>query len=188
MDRVNFYGTIVIVDPCLITQTDDEWVEGGYFDPINRKISLPHFSEYIWVDTISGDGYWKVEHMDQIQSQIELENHIDKMFSLYDKCKQGYNAQNQIELELEIKKRTPDNNRVLVDSGTFGVFYLNDILKYNPDFLTDNSGSYVIIEDFVGTVEVIYKTPKNDIEQPVIIGVGNNSFYTESIYVTSWNS
>ena len=40
-----------------------------------------------------------------------------------------------------------------VDSGTFGIFYLSEVLKYNPNFLRDHGAwLYTIVPNFTGSI------------------------------------
>ena len=65
-----------------------------------------------------------------------------------------------------------------VDSGTFGVFLLEEALKYNPNFMNSLPGScYCIIRNFSGSVHLTYDEegnthfilkPNNPIERTII--------------------
>ena len=64
------------------------------------------------------------------------------------------------------------------DAGLVGVFLLDEILAYNPDWkswIEEHSWCATIIEDFEGEVE--YYIDKVDREAH-IIGTGNINFYT----------
>ena len=59
-----------------------------------------------------------------------------------------------------------------VDSGTFGIFYLSEVLKYNPNFLRDHGvWLYTIIEDFTGNIQLQFKEGGFN-----ILGIGNKTF------------
>lgn len=74
------------------------------------------------------------------------------------------------------------NNSLLgelkIPSGYVTVAYLDEVSKYNPQFLPlTPSGYYTVIKDFCGSVEAL---PTSDKDYPVsIVGRGNINFKTD---------
>lgn len=173
-------GTIIITDPCYFAE-DCDWGEEGRFDYKNFLIDPSlGFSDYIWNSTGVGDGRWKVSKIkDKIFSRNELEKFIEDVEDSYYNFFKNSSIENQIKLEDLIGQRQTIG-RYCVDSGTYGVFKLNEVLSYKPDFLvTNGSHCYTIIKDFKGDVDV-YEDSRN---QSHLIGVGNESFYSNTV---SW--
>jgi hypothetical protein len=158
---MKFEGTIIITDPCYISN-DADW--GREFNWEDYKINLPQFSDYIWDSSGYGDGSCKVYQMKSITNQMDLEKIA---YTLSD---------NEVSEELKngIRMRSTQIGQFCMDSGSFCVCYLNEALKYNPKILTDyGNWCYTIIEDFIGDIE-IFKSDSNF----HVIGTGNKSFYT----------
>ncbi len=174
-----FSGTIILTDPCYFAK-DEDWREGGKFDYDSLSINSSDFTKYIWRDTGVGDGIWKVLQTDSILSQRELEEYIQE---INEKITKDLSMTiNQVEVEKLLKKRIPIGT-LGVDSGTFGVFYLDEVLNYNPTFLANiDSSCFTVIKDFTGLID----TMDLDIEDEecasvtVILGIGNKTFFTES--------
>ena len=170
-------GTIIITDPYYFAEKKKK----KEFDCNTMSIDPSlGFTDYIWNNTGVGDGRWKVSEMnDGIFSGMELENFIEHIEDAYYNFFKKSSIENQIKLEELINKRTTIG-RYCVDSGTFGVFKLNEVLGYCPDFLvTHGYHCYTIIKDFIGDVDT-YTDSRN---QKHIIGVGNKSFYSNTV---SW--
>jgi len=162
---------IIITDPCYFAK-DKDWCSNDGIGFIcsgkDNSINLPEFTDYIWVNTGFGDGSGKVFESEKPCSQYELE---EKIISLQ---KTGGNDQTFKEI-----------GRFGVDSGTFGVFFYDEVLKYYPDFAMEiGSWSYTIIKDFEGTIysTAIEDGDKQDSELSYcynyLIGSGNKSFCT----------
>lgn len=158
---------IIITDPCYFVK-DKDWGLNTGFDFEKMKINLPEFSDYIWINTGFGDGSGTVFQSDKVLSQYELEEAIIKL-------RQEEELPNFSEL-----------GKFGVDSGTFGAFFYDEVLKYNPDFALDvGSWCYTIIPDFRGA---IYNTSLDDSDESTtddnyycynyIIGSGNKSICT----------
>lgn len=177
---MEFKGTIIITDPCYISK-DSDW--GKSFDYESRIISHPCFSNYLWNCTGIGDGTWMVAGVDKIMSQLELEDHAKDVFKKQLNYEQHYSTKNKIDYEKSIKQDTI-LGQFGVDSGTFGVFYLKDVLEYYPSFLSDlGEWCYTIIPDFVGNIDILPSTGGSNLEDCrdfVILGVGNKTFYSRS--------
>lgn len=177
---MNFNGTIIITDPCYIVKNDKDWGGVDGFDYNNNTVSpLTGISNYLWEDTGVGDGRWKVSKMKDILGLMELEKFVEDIEEAYYSFNSDPSIENQIKLDDLICKRETIG-RYCVDSGTFGVFYLDEVLKYRPDFLVEHGDwCYTIIEDFTGEVDV-YTDSR---EQKHFLGIGNKTFYSNTV---SW--
>ena len=158
---------IIITDPGYFAK-DKDWGEGFNFETMT--ITLPDFSDYVWINTGFGDGTGKVFMSNKSFSQYELEETIIKL-------RKGK----------ELEERFFNAGKFGVDSGTFGAFFYDEVLKYYPDFALDiGSWCYTIIPDFCGA---IYETALDDSDEEVndnenyycynyLIGSGNKSICT----------
>ena len=173
-------GTIIITDPCYIAKDNDWDCNDTGFNWETSKINPAlGFTDYIWRETKVGDGRWKVSEMNRVMSQIELEKFVEDIEEAYYNFYKTSNIDNQIKLEELIGSRKTIG-RFCVDSGTFGVFKLDEVLNYHPEFLSSyGEWCYTIVENFVGDVN-FYEDSNNLIH---ILGVGNKSFYSNTV---SW--
>lgn len=147
---------LIITDPCYFAKRDD-W--GNSFDYDNYIISCPGFSQYEWEETGYGDGSPKLYN---VPTNYDLSQ-----------FKVPANKWNDVELIGECG----------VDSGTFGVFLLDEVLKYNPEFIEKlPENCYSIINNFSGTVYPGYDDdgfthyilrPDNPIVKPIITDLDN---------------
>ncbi len=158
---------IIITDPCYIAKRGD-W--GKTFNWELYNIGAPEFTDYIWTYTGQGDGSWMIVGLDKILNRVEVE----KFVKGYEKSLKEFDINNidsVVKLSDYMKKQSY-LGRFGVDSGTFGVFYLDEVLKYNPDFLRDHGiWLYTIIPDFIGSVMLQFKDGSFN-----ILGVGNKTF------------
>lgn len=178
---MEFNGTIIITDPGYFAK-DSDWGEDSGFDFTENTINPSlGFTKYIWNPTGYGDGSWSVIGVDKILSQLELEEHVGKIIDLVEKIEKDNTADAKNKLQIEQKKETVLGS-FGVDSGSFGVFYLDEVLKYNPTLLSDLGGwCYTVIPNFIGNIEALeIKQPNEDydINGFLILGVGNKTFYT----------
>lgn len=120
---------LIITDPCYIA-LDKDW--GEVFDYDDYYVEDPHFSQYEWEETGYGDGSPRVLQVPQHMTPKEfLEELIDS------------------------DEEREEIGECGVDSGTFGVFILEEALKYNPEFLDKLPKTcYCIIKNFTG---IVYK-------------------------------
>ncbi len=164
--KVTEKRAIIITDPSYFVK-DSDWGTGFNFD--RREINLPDFTNYVWINTGFGDGTGKVFTTDKALSQYELEEAIIGLRKT-DGILEGYR----------------DLGRFGVDSGTFGAFYYDEVLKYYPDFALDiGSWCYTIVPDFLGS---IYETSLDESDESseesgyycynYLIGSGNKSICT----------
>ena len=177
---MDFNGTIIITDPGYFAK-DEDW--GNSFDYKKNTINHPSFTNYIWKNTEIGDGSWMVISVDKVMSYLELEDHAKNVFKNQCNLEQNFSIKNKIDYERSIKQDTI-LGQFGVDSGSFGIFYLDDVLNYYPSFLADlGEWCYTIIPDFKGYVEVVRSTGGSNYEdcrEFYILGVGNKTFYSRS--------
>lgn len=66
------------------------------------------------------------------------------------------------------------------DAGMVGVFLLDEVLQYNPDYrdYTDCPGAVTLIKDFDGDIEIMVVQDENGEPEVRVIGNGNINFYT----------
>ena len=158
---------IIITDPAYIAKRGD-W--GTSFDWEHYKIDAPEFSDYIWTYTGQGDGSWMVCELKEILNRAETEKFIEG----YEKSLQEFKPRdiNSVVKLSEYMEKQKYIGRFSVDSGTFGIFYLREVLKYNPNFLRDHGiWLYTIISDFTGTIQLQFRDNNFN-----ILGIGNKTF------------
>ena len=130
---------LIVTDPCYFAK-DDEWC--NEIDPFEYKLG-EGFTEYEWEDTGYGDGSPKVF---SIPIYYNPDDYIDEMG-------EAYEDEAQMDDLLSVRTNIGECG---VDSGSFGVFLLDEVKKYNPDFSGDIPKScYCIIPNFTG---IIYST------------------------------
>ena len=131
---------VIITDPCYIAK-DEDW--GDSFNWEDHYIEP--FSEYEWEDTGYGDGSPKVF---SIPSYYDPSEFLKKM------SEEGERE------ELENLKEYI--GQCGVDSGSFGVFLLDEALEYNPNFLDSLPNTcYHIVRDFSGIIYSAYDEEEN---------------------------
>jgi hypothetical protein len=149
---------LIITDPCYIAK-DADWGESFNWE----DYCIEPFSEYEWEDTGYGDGSPKVF---SIPTYYNPDDFLEKMGEADDE-----------ELE-ELEDQKEYIGECGVDSGSFGVFLLDEALSYNPKFLDSlPKNCYCIIRNFTGTVYPAYDDegythfifkPTNPITRPII--------------------
>lgn len=158
---------IIITDPCYIANRND-W--GTIFDYEVYKISNPIFTNYLWSYTGCGDGSWEVLGLSEILNRVELEKFINGFEESLVNFSVG-----DLKSREEFRKFIERSNRLgrfSVDSGTYGIFDLEEVLKYDPSFLRDHGiWLYTIIPNFTGTVQI--QSKDNNFN---ILGLGNKTF------------
>ena len=62
-----------------------------------------------------------------------------------------------------------------------GVFLLDEVLKYNPDYKDhiDYPGAVTLIKDFDGEIKIVVVQDENRESEVRVIGSGNINFYTK---------
>lgn len=167
---MKFKGSIVITDPCYVLKRND--YTNGYCMPEG-------FTNYICRDTIYGDWscmtYRGTPDTDLPAQWNEL---YFNMFRAYntpgtsdeDKKKQAFKLSKQAWLAENCY------GEFCADAGEVCVVYLDEAIKYNPEFETfikEHPWCVTVIEDFDGEVE-------EDVEDEslMLIGTGNKPFFT----------
>ncbi len=165
--------SIIITDPCYVAK-EKEWGEGETFDWEKSTINSPLFSEYIWEDTGSGDGSWDVFEVDHRLGEGGLMNFVDDYAIALKNVDDFPNDENYKNILKKLESQQTKVGNFSADSGCIGVFYLDEVLKYNPDFQSGLSNNcYTIIKDFAGRI-IIYSAE----DYFHILGIGNKTFYT----------
>ena len=150
---------IIITDPCYFAM-DADWGETFNYDVYSIEGS---FTEYVWDATGYGDGSPKVF---SIPTYYNPESFVEKL-----------TGDDEGERD-EVLNLMETIGECGVDSGTFGVFLLEEALKYNPNFMNSLPEScYCIIRNFSGSVHSTYDEegnthfilkPNNPIERTII--------------------
>lgn len=170
--------TIIITDPCYFAD-DDLW--GNGFDYTDCSIFCDEITKYLWEPTGFGDGSFDIHEMvGNVSDENELTDFIEDIEEADYKFFEDSTEENLKELD-KLKIQTRIIGRFGVDSGTFGVFMLDEVLKICPNFLSKykklNGKLYTIIENYTG--DLGFYTDEQDHKH--IIGVGNISFYSNLI-------
>ena len=180
---MEFIGTIVITDPCYLSQgiDPDLWEESDY----GEDLSVFGCSQWISEDTNYGDWsctvykgpksecetllmqiddlYVQLDHLSRIDPNfVEKEQHLNDALDY---------------LSYQFDERYSKLGRFCADAGMVCVVYLDEVLKVNPHFkewVNSHPWCATIIEDFDGDIE--YDIDKYD--NAHIIGTGNINFYT----------
>ena len=149
---------LIITDPCYFAK-DADWGESFNWE----DYCIEPFSEYEWEDTGYGDGSPKVF---SIPSYYNPDDFLEKM------------GEDDEETMDELLNLRTDIGECGVDSGSFGVFLLDEALEYNPNFMnTLPKNCYCIVRNFTGTVYSAYDNdgythfilkPTNPITRPII--------------------
>ena len=126
-------------------------------DDVEEDVFQDKLTNYIWEDTLYGDwGCTTFELKDESQN---------KYYS--DLC------------AYDIKPN--DLGKFCADSGQVGVFLLEEVLKFNPEFnkfIEDHDWCVTVIKDFDGEIEYCITEEDGD-EEAYIRGYGNINFVTK---------
>lgn len=175
---MNFNGTIIITDPCYIA-TGSDWYDSKKFyydDWALRKINVPEITTYFWNKTEKEDGLWEVVELNKITNRVESEKFIADYYNAVNSFIKFQGVQEKRNLEAVFNKQH-NLGRFSIDSGSFGVFYLDEVLRYNPEFLKGHGiWLYTIIENFIGDISLYYYP--SDSKDFHLIGLGNRTFIT----------
>jgi len=163
---MEFKGSIVITDPCYITNKG--WNEDDYgFD-------LPENS--IQERTGIGDGSWKVYNTGMIDP-IQVLDRVQKVFDEYGNHDKTYEILESILKEFEVI------GNFCADAGMSCVCDAEALYKYNPEskaFVRDHDWCAAVVDNFEGTVDEHWLRIPGEFEydQLVFIGKGNINFIT----------
>lgn len=172
---MKFKGNIIITDPCYIVK-DSDWEKCD----CGNNMEVLGFSTFISESTIYGDWsctVWDLKNKDPkefIDNLCKSYWEADRIKGLYGKLSKKY--KDALE-EMDSKFTTLESlGNFCADSGQVGVFLLDEVLKYNPDFDYDLNKPWIttLIKDFDGDIKYYID---NDTEAH-ILGVGNINFCT----------
>ena len=156
---MRFKGNVIVTDPCYIIKDSDkinDWDKCQY----GENMSKLGFNVYICKNTIYGD--WEC-------SVFLINNENPKEF--IDNI-----AKNRDIEELEnIQYHHKRIGQFCADSGMVGVFLLDEINEYNPeflDYLSKHPQIATVLKDFNGDIQY-YVDPNNEAH---ILGNGNINF------------
>lgn len=147
-------GDILITDPCYIEKETDDFSTNSFY---NRNFP----DRCIAKRTIYGD--WLCTLFECEADDVELvRTYITELIESNQNLYPGKVIGN-----------------FCADAGAVGVFYLDDVLKYNPDFNyhIEKPWTATVIKNFKGTVHYI-KTNINGHVYAHIVGIGENGFYS----------
>ena len=197
---MHFKGTIVITDPCYIVKKCAEknphpfpWTTVNIKNP-NINEMVKQYSE--WEDTHDD---WRKCQYGENMGVLGIHNYISESTIYGDWGCTTYQTEEEPKELLENILRVlndnleneecgddelpiPDEGKAIggfcADAGLVGVFLLDEILAYNPDWkswIEEHSWCATIIKDFEGEVEYyidkVYK-------EAHIVGTGSINFYT----------
>ena len=185
---MKFKGTIVITDPCYLLSGLSEELNDEYWEGSNCGENLDIFGLTQWISdsTIYGDWScttYKGNPKDIEESLKDIQQFYDKVNELSEELFLGYDAAWEFlrkdfqELCTKHENKFPVLGRFCADSGMVCVVYLDDVLKFNPNFkqwASEHSWYVTIIENFDGNIE--YEIDEHD--EAHIVGTGNINFYT----------
>lgn len=195
---MEFKGTIVITDPCYVIKSED-W--SHYLDVTDfGSIYQVDYDgmKHIISDTLYGD--WSCTTIKTLQDNVlqhtaNVHDSIDKLIMYEEGLAEFLRANPEDEPagwehieQLDYIHRTFNYctakdeylGQFCADAGLVGVFLLEEILKYRPDFMTkveNYEHCFTIIPDFDGDVD--FYTHNGDGESSLhVVGKGNINFYT----------
>lgn len=181
---MKFEGTIIITDPCYLgsgnkfLESTDHWWDETDFGENLHEIGI---TSYISENTLYGD--WSCFTYKGTKEEI-----LDKIKE-WDRCYfeffKNYNNSSDDKKSILWKehKKYKDSfikentyGEFCADSGKVCVVYLDEVLKFNPNFkewAETHPWCVTIIEDFNGNINL-------EIEEDSlhVVGIGNKNFYT----------
>lgn len=181
---MKFKGTIIITDPCYLDsgnkflESTDHWWDETDFGENLHEIGI---TSYISEDTLYGD--WSC--FTYKGTKEEILNKINEWDHCYFEFFRNYNNSSDDEkfILLQEHKKYKESfikentyGEFCADSGKVCVVYLNEVLKFNPNFkewAETHSWCVTIIEDFDGNVDLEIEN-----DSLHIVGIGNKNFYT----------
>lgn len=149
---MEFKGTIIITDPCYIDPENILWNDPGVDTMEGFGIEKYGFTQYIWENTIYGDWSCTTYEVSNILSGVTLRD--DDQFIV------------------------GELGEFCADAGLVGVFLLDEVLAFNPDFMNfirEHPHCVTVIENFEGNVEYLI----NDDDEAYLEGIGTVNFVTE---------
>lgn len=203
---MHFKGTIVITDPCYIIKENPIKCPNAKDFGLPASINSKPFKDYSTPEELAYkaalDKYyeesrkyddWSKCNYGENMEVLGIHNYISESTIYGDwSCTTYQTEEEPKELLESILRVLKDDKReeldtfdednyiggFCADAGLVGVFLLDEILAYNPDWeswIEEHSWCATIIEDFEGEVE--YYINKVD-KEAHIIGTGNINFFT----------
>lgn len=182
---MKFKGTIIITDPCYLdmpeSSTSERWWDMVQCGDNLEAVGINH---YICEHTLYGD--WSCDTykgtLEEIKQACETwDKYYFTFFVKYNNPNLSTEEKNKLYEEYKQYKEQFDAEHTLgsfcADAGMVCVVYLEDVLKFNPNFeewAKTHSWCVTIIEDFDGDIE--YEVDENG--EAHIVGIGNINFYT----------
>lgn len=180
---MKFKGTIVITDPCyLMKDNTEDWEKSGY----GQDLSVIGLTDYISEETLYGD--WSC--MTYKGTEEETSNLIIEWDRMYFEFFNTYNFGGLLEEDKTIlyKKFEEDKAKFkevntlgefCADAGMVCVAYLDEVLKYNPEFTIclEKDGVVTVINEFDGDIDYIIEGEGNE-SALHLVGIGNVNFFT----------
>lgn len=175
---MEFDGDVIITDPCYVVKNLDTSTRPKYADvcPYDREEDCPDYSSWngslawkkyrkIYADLVKEWNHtyisdWKLSDQGDNMEVLGINNYLVHRTLVGDWSATTYDADTKETL-----------GTFAADAGLVGVFSLEEILKYNPDFDYDK---WVItrVKDFKGTVQIVVKgNPGNQYAEVVGRGV-----------------
>lgn len=181
---MKFKGSIIITDPCYVAK-DDDWEKCDYGDSMH----ILGFTDIISEQTIYGDWSCTTYEIDRnpeelVQKLADLSKQFHEEYEalggfgkITDEDRMAlYDKFDALQDELVPSSVKPIGD-FCADAGMVCVLYLDEVLKYNPDFEEEYMSKpwvVTVIKDFDGEVE--YVVDNNG--DAHIVGTGNINFFT----------
>lgn len=174
---MKFDGDIIIIDPFYLSENIRCGVDSDLSN-LQLNDSTIFSNSYIWKNTETIYNRWKVSEI--LENTTSIVDFIDRIELAYSDFFNSPNKKNQENLEKLISKRNTIGRFLTDNSNTYGIFYLKDVLKYNPKLLEKyGDWCYTVIKDFHGDIDIYID--RNKLFH--IIGTGNKNFYSNTV---SW--
>lgn len=163
--------TIIITDPCYICKNGETKFEDWKgLEGLNKNTPFTQYTEsqrkaYTEYRKAKGKSDWERCECGQNMKILGLKHYLSEPTGIGDWSCKTYDS---------------DTGKVLgnfcADSGSVGVFILDEVLQYNPDFdyHTKNPKTTTTIKNFTGDVEI-----KKENGETKVVGKGNINFYTK---------
>lgn len=184
---MKFKGTIVITDPCYLdndmpeSSTSERWWDMVQYGDSLEATGIDH---YICESTLYGD--WSCHTykgtLEEVKKAYKIWNkYYFTFFTKYNNSNISDKEKSKLLEDYKQYEKQFNTKYTLgsfcADAGMVCVVYLEDILKFNPNFkqwASEHPRCATIIENFNGNVE--YEIDKHGAAH--IVGTGNINFYT----------
>lgn len=172
--RITESRSIIIIDPSYIAKKG-EWGKGEVFDWEESSVTSSLFSDYIWLDGVP-EVVSDVLEVKKRLNEVGLINLVNDHASALNNYG-NFSEEEEKSILDEVEIQSDIIGSYTTDSGCIGVFYLDEVLNYNPEFQTGLSNRYyTIINDFTGRIIVHEIFDFGGSKH--VLGLGNKTFYT----------